>query len=251
MGRSLEYAWFDADLLDHPKFIDLLGRDDGEHLFICWQRLVFWARKRLSPDKPEEAGIITFPVARHLFAAEAKSVIDALAEARLLDELLSGAWLLHDFAEHQDLAGWAKRQQRNVRGGLARAAQAAAQAQARQQPNDSLGSSPGSAHPIPSHPIPSTSPNGEVEHTPSFDDFWQTYPRRVAKGNAERAWIKALASGHDPLIIVHGAGTYAERCEANRTEPKYIAHPASWLNARRWEDEESDEPGRQEVAPQY
>ncbi|GAB3754813.1 hypothetical protein GCM10027591_03740 [Zhihengliuella somnathii] len=78
--------------------------------------------------------------------------------------------------------------------------------------------------------------DGEIvgdEYT--FTDFWNTYPRRVAKGAALKAWEKATANGGvDPAVIVQGAQRYAN--DPNR-EPAYTKHPATWLNAQCWEDD--------------
>jgi hypothetical protein len=70
-----------------------------------------------------------------------------------------------------------------------------------------------------------------------FDRFWQAYPRRVAKEAARKAWGSALSSA-EPAAIVEGAERYSRRCGASGTEAKFIAHPATWLNAHRWIDED-------------
>lgn len=67
-----------------------------------------------------------------------------------------------------------------------------------------------------------------------FAEFYEFYPRKVARGAAERAFVKArsLASQQE---IVAGAKRYAEATRGK--EPEYVAHPATWLNAKRWLDE--------------
>ena len=69
----------------------------------------------------------------------------------------------------------------------------------------------------------------------AFDRFYQTYPRHVAKERAWRAWQQldpdpALASDIQTAVKRYTA-------EVEDTEAKFIAHPATWLNGRRWEDE--------------
>jgi len=66
-----------------------------------------------------------------------------------------------------------------------------------------------------------------------FERFWKTYPRRVAKVAAYVAWKKSLLMA-DPESIISGAEVYAS--DPNRSD-EYTAHPASWLNAGRWEDD--------------
>lgn len=66
-----------------------------------------------------------------------------------------------------------------------------------------------------------------------FDAFWSIYPRKVAKQAALRAWVKAVQVASAETII-EGARRYAD--DPNR-HPSYTAHPATWLNAARWDDE--------------
>ncbi|MDZ4346279.1 MAG: hypothetical protein U1E51_28025 [Candidatus Binatia bacterium] len=71
----------------------------------------------------------------------------------------------------------------------------------------------------------------------AFGRFYAAYPRRVARGAAERAWAKINPNLELAAAIVAGAEHYAAEVQA--TDPRYIAHPATWLNSRRWEDEPS------------
>ena len=68
----------------------------------------------------------------------------------------------------------------------------------------------------------------------TFEDFWKAYPRRVSKGAAEKAWGAALKKA-DAETIINGARRYAGATVA--TEPRYVKHPATWLNDKGWLDE--------------
>lgn len=63
-----------------------------------------------------------------------------------------------------------------------------------------------------------------------FDKFWLGYPRRVGKGAAEKAWVKAV-QGTEASVIIASLGSHKFSEDIN-----YIPHPATWLNQRRWED---------------
>lgn len=76
---------------------------------------------------------------------------------------------------------------------------------------------------------PPTAPQDD----PGFQRFYQVYPRHVAKGAALRAWAKAVKVAA-PDIIIAGAERY--RDDPNR-EDAYTAHPATWLNGGRWDDD--------------
>ena len=63
-----------------------------------------------------------------------------------------------------------------------------------------------------------------------FNKFWLGYPRKVGKGAAEKAWVKAVQSTEASVIIASlGSHKFSE-------DINYIPHPATWLNQRRWED---------------
>lgn len=66
-----------------------------------------------------------------------------------------------------------------------------------------------------------------------WEEFWKTYPRKVAKPQARKAWEKALKTT-DAEVIIAGATRY--RDDPNRL-PQFTAHPATWLNAGRWDDD--------------
>ena len=68
-----------------------------------------------------------------------------------------------------------------------------------------------------------------------FEQFWQTYPRKVAKGAAHRAWTTLCRRADAPPIeeILSAIQRYA----AATSDPRYLCHPATWIRAERWSDE--------------
>ena len=69
---------------------------------------------------------------------------------------------------------------------------------------------------------------------PGFAEFYLIYPRKVGKEAARKAFEKA-AKSTDPEAIIEGASRFA--ADPNLPEKQFIPHPATWLNAGRWEDE--------------
>lgn len=67
-----------------------------------------------------------------------------------------------------------------------------------------------------------------------FDTFWATYPRKISKGAARKAWAKAIKTS-PAADITAGAARFA--AERQGQDPKFTPHPASWLNGERWTDE--------------
>ena len=108
----------------------------------------------------------------------------------------------------------------------------------------------------PEYPMPTARPgnSGKLLETPSerkgkerkgkdktldrysegFNLFWKAYPKKIGKGAAWKAWgtAKEILDGKATIIfdkLKEQAPTW--------TDPRFIPHPATWLNQRRWEDE--------------
>jgi hypothetical protein len=75
--------------------------------------------------------------------------------------------------------------------------------------------------------VPKAAPDG-------FSEFWARYPRKVAKGAAQKAYAKAMkAARHDDVMFALSQQLPALEAK----DQQYIPHPATWLNAERWNDE--------------
>lgn len=70
-----------------------------------------------------------------------------------------------------------------------------------------------------------------------FAEFWETYPKKIGKGAAEKAFQKYKIGGK-LLPNVLKAIERARGSEQWRKDGgQYIPNPATWLNQRRWEDD--------------
>ena len=67
----------------------------------------------------------------------------------------------------------------------------------------------------------------------SFDAFWNIYPRKVGKQDAQKSYERALRLA-TPEEILQGATRFAS--DPNRV-PTFTPHPATWLNQGRWGDD--------------
>lgn len=77
--------------------------------------------------------------------------------------------------------------------------------------------------------------NNKYSSDEAFDLFYKLYPRKVSKANAKKAFRKI--KGSEFQLVMDGLN--AQLSSLLASEPQYRPHPASWLNARRWEDEVS------------
>lgn len=72
----------------------------------------------------------------------------------------------------------------------------------------------------------------------TFGRFWKAFPKKAGKPDAYAAWLKALARGADPEVIIKAAGLYAADPTRDAGHTKF---PQGWLNSSRFEDESSDD----------
>lgn len=103
---------------------------------------------------------------------------------------------------------------------------------------------------LPPHPPYKENKEGEVKEPTQtlpladeirlFQMFWEAYPRKVAKVVAEDAFHKTVASDKDPVGLVNRmiAALEVQKKYWNwvKDDGRFIPHPTTWLNQRRWED---------------
>lgn len=87
--------------------------------------------------------------------------------------------------------------------------------------------------------LPTPTPGSVTSRTrgeAGFERFWAAYPRKVGKGDARKAFDRAIRKieGPDPPALLLAA---LERVKSTWTDSQFIPHPATWLNGERWNDE--------------
>lgn len=101
--------------------------------------------------------------------------------------------------------------------------------------------------------IPGGSPGGSPEASTAeqsieeqreaeqkFSKFWNAYPRKVAKEPARKAFLKLAPDDVTFSAMIQAIEKQKQSAEWKKSDGQFIPHPATWLNARRWEDEEID-----------
>jgi hypothetical protein len=73
----------------------------------------------------------------------------------------------------------------------------------------------------------------EVEHSPAFLAFWRAFDHKTGKPNAARSWLRIDPDEALAEEITRAAAAYAK----STPDKLFRKHPATWLNARGWEDE--------------
>ena len=94
---------------------------------------------------------------------------------------------------------------------------------------------------VPPTPTPTPTPNkpptpkGAVDN--GFANFWNPYPRKTAKVQAQKAWAKLNPS---PALQAQILAALAAQCKSEQWTKDggaFIPHASTWLNQRRWEDQ--------------
>ena len=139
---------------------------------------------------------------------------------------VDGGYQIHDFAEHQvTTADIQAKREAGRAGGLAKASNSVAPASKvlEQKASNTLAKTE------------TETELKDLSSTPDeFDQWYARYPKKEAKENARKAFIKARRKASLETLI-DGLERYKESVKGK--DRQYIALPASWLNAGRWEDE--------------
>jgi hypothetical protein len=69
-----------------------------------------------------------------------------------------------------------------------------------------------------------------------FTSFWDIWPKKVAKADAVKAWSKLNPDAELQAVILAAVRQQTKTSQWRQEEGKFIPHPATWLNGRRWED---------------
>lgn len=103
------------------------------------------------------------------------------------------------------------------------------------------------SHLIPSHIIPHEQVGvadlvaSPTSGPPGFAEFWELYPKKLGKQDAEKAWVKANLNGQTEAIL-SALRTQKGWADWVKDEGQFIPYPATWINGKRWKDEITTEP---------
>jgi len=70
-----------------------------------------------------------------------------------------------------------------------------------------------------------------------FNSFWVAYPKKTGKGAAEKSWNKFKP----PLaIVLTSIAAQKQTAQWSKDNGQFIPNPATWINQKRWEDEQME-----------
>lgn len=71
--------------------------------------------------------------------------------------------------------------------------------------------------------------------SPSFDLFYEAYPKKANRKGAARSWAKVPAAEHPRIFEALEASKRSEQWA--KDGGRFVPHPATWLNQERWKDD--------------
>lgn len=84
----------------------------------------------------------------------------------------------------------------------------------------------------------------------AFSRFWDAYPKRKSKAQAEKAFAKLNPDEQLMAEILEAIERAKTSEQWRKSGGQYIPHPATWLNAKGWEDEHEAAGQTDEIAAQ-
>lgn len=104
-----------------------------------------------------------------------------------------------------------------------------------------LSRSPILSDPILSEPNPIREDKSSASGA-GFDQFWQAYPKKKAKADAEKAWKSVKPDQALVATILAAIDVQTRSLEWTKDAGQFIPYPASWLRAKRWQDGAEQQP---------
>lgn len=88
--------------------------------------------------------------------------------------------------------------------------------------------------------------NGNNDKKNTFDQFYFAYPRKVQKSVALKSWIKLNPDNSLLEVILKDIAKKKKTDQWKKDNGKFIQYPATYLNQKRWEDEDDNKPNFKE-----
>lgn len=163
-------------------------------------------------------------------------IVDTLVKTRWMDEPEPGVLYIHDWDQWQEQ--WYKAMERREKD-----AKRKAESRRSKSSDRAAVTGIGSADPDPpkahkeikggvgaeENPETKTQPE-EPKYAPTFEVFWEAYPRRIGKGEAYKKYMSRRRDGYSDEELLKAAKAYALQCKKQKTEKQFIKHPKTFLS---------------------
>lgn len=223
------------DALDHPKTLDFASR-----LGVCLPQAIghlelFWAFVAKKAPRGDVGkwpdGAISMAA---MWSGDPHQFVSSLHQSGLIDASKTHRFVVHDWKDHMPNWVRAKLKKLNLQplnadvddfsGDLSGDLSSDLSGYSVREGKGREGLTPPTPH----------------ERGDLFVKFWKAYPRKVGKGAAEKAFAKHKPDSTLVNKMVEAVNVQKRTEQWQRERGKFIPHPATWLNQRRWEDEPED-----------
>ena len=247
------FAKLDVGYFDNPKVADFI--EDHPRVLLLHLRAVVYCRQHLTDGRFPIRTVVRLACASYCGSqCEGQCDFCAAVECGLLTRVNQHTAKVHDYLKHQDSAESIERRKkagksgaaarwsanndadRNAKGNAKSNASANAKERRGEERTHTPRTSPDEPHPS-GRPASSADAEG-VSSSSTFDDFWELYPRKVSKGRARTAWMRATKDT-TPAEILHGLT--ATLPALRDVDERYRPHPATWLDDERWGDNPAED----------
>lgn len=231
-GVVMKWFRFYHDALDDPKVQRLPG-----------DTFKFWINMLCLASQSDERGLVMMDVEEIAFATR----LDDEEAARLLADLIKRQ-LIEETAEGYQIHNWDKRQFKSddVTGRVSkhRNSKKIDSGNDTETLGVTLHGDDETLHPSVITDTESETESDTQQKRPSaldqrFDEFWAHYPRKEAKGAAKKAWARIKPSAELTARMIDALEVQKRSAKWREQNGQFIPHPATWLNAERWEDQPS------------
>lgn len=221
------YAKLDVGYFDNPKTTDLV--ETRPQALIFHLRAILYCRQHLTDGQFPVRLVARLACGSHCGSqCEGQCDVCASRIAGLVDRIDDRTYEVHDYLKHQDSGSDVAR--RKAAGQKAAAKRWDADGNAdRNAKGNANRNADSNAEERRGEERTNTRP-----HDAQFEEFWETYPKKVGKGQAAKAYRAALKKTDSDIVL---AGLRSHLPIWVTTERQFIPNPATWLNGERWSDD--------------
>lgn len=249
-------AWIQVhqQLKDHRKLLAAADELEIEPAHMLGVLISFWLWALDNAPSGSLAGISNRMIARAAQWSDSPDLlVDAMANAGLLDKGPDGSLTIHDWYEYTGkLIDQREAEKMRSRRRRAAAAETAndQQTTAGQSTKDHKKTESRVNQSIPDHIRLKQSTPTEVTLPPNpppkkepdvqerrFAEFWQLYPKKVGKKAALISWKRIKPNADMFELILQAVANAKVSDQWRRESGRFIPNPATWLNQGRWDDE--------------
>jgi len=227
MSNDVTWIKIQISIFDHEKIRIIELMSEGDSLLIIWIKLLVQAGKTNSGGYIylTESIPYTDETLSKLFNRPVTVVRQALETFRELEmiEIDQRGILIRNWERYQNIEGLEK---------IRESGRQRQQRHRDKQKQDQAVPGNGSRK----DEQPRASENQKSEYSESFLKFWETYPKKRAKGEAYKIWGK-LKCSETLEIILEAVEKHKLLDDWQKEKGQFIPYPGTWLKRKMWEDE--------------